>query len=188
MRRRAGDLPAGSAILYGALAVDARGVLHEADEGLAALRAVSKAPMFGAFEHQMGEGIVGGPLLSSGSIARTDAGLALRLLDRQQPERIAVPAPERAHDVYDWRELKRFRIAESRLPKGSEIRFRPPSLWEAYRGPFLLGLAIVALQALLIAALLAERSGRRDAERRVHALNRRLLTAQEDERKAIARE
>jgi signal transduction histidine kinase len=41
---------------------------------------------------------------------------------------------------------------------------------------------------LLIAALLAQRARRRSAEERVRALNRRLITAQEDERKSIARE
>ena len=52
----------------------------------------------------------------------------------------------------------------------------------------LTGLAVVAVETLLIAALLAQRSRRRHAEERVRALNRRLITAQEDERKSIARE
>ena len=94
--------------------------------------------------------------------------------------------PERY--TYDWRELHRWKIPERRLPPGSDVRFRPPSLWEAYRRPFLAGLAVLGLQALLIAGLLAQRAHRHRAEEQVRALNRRLLTAQEDERKVLARE
>ena len=75
-----------------------------------------------------------------------------------------------------------------RLPPGSTVLFRPPSLWEANRRFFLGGLGLVALQSALIAGLLAQRLRRRRAESRVRALNHRLLTAHEEERKALARE
>ena len=94
--------------------------------------------------------------------------------------------PERY--TYDWRELNRWNIPERRLPPGSDVRFRPPSLWEAYRRPLVAGLLLVGLEALLIGALLAQRARRHRAEEQVRALNRRLLTAQEDERKLLARE
>jgi signal transduction histidine kinase len=48
--------------------------------------------------------------------------------------------------------------------------------------------AIVLLQAVLIAALLLQRAGRRSAEREALGLSGRLLTAHEDERKRLARE
>ena len=32
--------------------------------------------------------------------------------------------------LYDWRELRRWGIAESRLPPGSVVLFRPPTVWE----------------------------------------------------------
>ena len=94
--------------------------------------------------------------------------------------------PER--NVYDWRELHRWNIPERRLPPGSEVRFRPPSLWEAYRRRCSRASLSSASQALLIAGLLAQRARRHRAEEQVRALNRRLLTAQEDERKVLARE
>jgi len=34
---------------------------------------------------------------------------------------------------YDWRQLQRWGISESRLPPGSEIYFREPTLWDKYR-------------------------------------------------------
>jgi len=188
MESRAAALPPHSAILYGVLEVDAANVPHEQDQGLARLRAASNAPLFGYFESQLGRGIVGGPLIPIEREGRRSAALALALLRGEAPSSLRVPAPEPVRAAYDWRELRRWNIPEERLPRGSEVLFRPPSLWLAYRRPVLFGVGIVALEALLIAGLLAQRARRRRAERQVHELNRRLLTAQEDERKAIARE
>ena len=47
---------------------------------------------------------------------------------------------------------------------------------------------VVVLQGLLIGGLLAQRARRRRAENRVRELNRGLLTAQEEERRVIARD
>ena len=44
-----------------------------------------------------------------------------------------------SHDIgngatmFNWHQLKRWGIDESRLPPGSEVRFRPRSLWDQYR-------------------------------------------------------
>ncbi len=188
MRRRAAELGPGAAILYGSLKVDGAGIAHEEEEGLVALRAVAKVPIFGAFVEQLGQGVVGGPLVPVSREARRAAGVALRLLAGDAPGRVVVPPPLPLVVAYDWRELRRFGIPLSSLPAGSDVRFRPPGLWEAHRESVLLAAAVVLLQTLLIAALLAQRSRRRLAEERVHVLNRRLLHAQEEERKVIARE
>jgi PAS domain S-box-containing protein len=50
------------------------------------------------------------------------------------------------------------------LPAGSEILFRPPSLWADYRGIIIGGLMIVVAQGLLIGALLRERNQRRRSQ------------------------
>ena len=65
---------------------------------------------------------------------------------------------------YDWRELRRWDIDESRLPRGSLLRFRSPSLWEQYRWYIIAALAIMAVQAVLITDLLLERARRRRGE------------------------
>jgi signal transduction histidine kinase len=188
MRRRAAALGPGAAILYVSLKIDGASLPHEEGEGLSALRAVAKVPIFGGFTEQLGQGIVGGPLVPIKRDARRAADVALRLLDGESPARVAVAPPVPLVVAYDWRELRRFRVPLSILPAGSDVRFRPPGLWEAHREAVLLAAAVVLLQALLIAGLLAQRSRRRAAEARVHVLNRRLVHAQEEERKAIARE
>jgi hypothetical protein len=66
--------------------------------------------------------------------------------------------------IYDWRELRRWKIGEHRLPPGSIVRFREPSLWEQYQGYIIGALVIIALQAVLILGLLFQRARRLGAE------------------------
>ncbi len=66
--------------------------------------------------------------------------------------------------TFDWRELQRWGIPESRLPPGSVVRYRTPSLWSAYRGTVLSAVAVLAVQSLLIVGLLYQRRARQRAE------------------------
>jgi len=66
--------------------------------------------------------------------------------------------------IFDWRELQRWRIDESRLPTGSIVRFRGPSLWRDYRREVLAVLGALAVQSLLIVGLVYQRRARQRAE------------------------
>jgi signal transduction histidine kinase len=97
--------------------------------------------------------------------------------------------------VFDWRQLRRWGLPEDRLPAGSEVRYRQPSLWEQYREPVAGAIAVGAAQTALIAGLLVQRRHRRRAQKALAARNAQvsvlagqLLTAQERERAAVARE
>ena len=65
---------------------------------------------------------------------------------------------------YDWRELQRWNISADRLPPGSEILFRQPTVWERYRWWIVGALFILASQAAMIAGLLLQRTRRHRAE------------------------
>jgi signal transduction histidine kinase len=188
MRSAVAALPSDSAVLFAGLYVDAARVPHEGAEALHAIRSATSAPVFGVYESQLGKGIVGGPLVSVEAEGRRSAAVALRLLAGEPPADIRVPPAEPVQNIFDWRELQRWGIDQAKLLQGSQVRYRRPSIWVAYRRQALTALAVVAVQAVLIGALLAQRARRRRAEEHVRALNRRLITAHEDERKSIARE
>jgi signal transduction histidine kinase len=187
IQKRVSALPPHSAILFGELTVDAAGVTHPRLTALTGLHAVANAPIFGLFDTQLDRGIVGGPLLSPSEAGERAAAAALRILEGAAPETLETPVTMSVL-AYDFRELERWNIPLSRLPPGSRILFRPPSVWSEYRGPIFLGVGILALQTLLIGGLLLQRSRRRVAEEEVRELARRLLTAHEDERRRLARE
>jgi len=188
IEQRVAALPANSAVFYGLLIVDAAGVPREREDVLRRLRAVSKVPLFGWMESEIGKGTVGGPYSSQRRNGEQAAAMALRILSGAEAAGPQVEVASLETPIYDWRELQRWNILQARLPPGSEIRFRQPSLWEEHRVAVTLTVGVLALQAALIATLLRERNGRRDAERQAQSLGGRLITAQEDERRRLARE
>jgi signal transduction histidine kinase len=186
MRERAATLPPNSAVIYFIFAVGADGVEHENDRALAAIRESSSAPLFGLFTEQLGKGIVGGSLFHMREFGSAAAKLAVPMLAGE----VAggnVDLPPRA-PAFDWRELQRWDIPESRLPPGAEVHFRPPSLWEQHKVLILTGIAIVLVQAALITALLLQRARLWRVKKEAAGLSGRLITAHEDERRRLARE
>ena len=96
--------------------------------------------------------------------ARPIAAVAVRMLGGEKAGDIKVPPIEFSAPKYDWRQLKRWNISESRLPPGSEILFREPTAWQRYSWQIALTLAVILAQAGLISVLLNERRRRRLAE------------------------
>ena len=171
MLQRAAVLPPRSAIFFGLLSVDAAGVTHEEGKVFARLNAVANVPMFSHTDTFFGRGIVGGPLTNTADVGRQAASVAVRILSGESPGAIKMPPIEYGAPKYDWRELKRWNISESRLQAGSEIYFRPPSPWDQYRWQITVGLAALLLQTAIIAWLVIEHRGRHFAE--TEAISRR---------------
>jgi len=188
MKRRITQLPANSAVLYGLLVIDGAGIPQERLDALAELRRVSKVPIFSLFGNELGRGAVGGPFLSESQVGKEAALLALRSLSGDRLAEPAIVAIGMHAPVYDARELAHWRIDESLLPPGSEVWFRPPSVWVVYRFEIVAAIVFMSAQALLIIALLVQRAQRRRAEQEARTLGGRLMTAYEDEGRRIARE
>jgi signal transduction histidine kinase len=164
MLKRAATLPPNSAILYLLVLVDAAGVSHEGGKSFARLRAVANAPMFSYIDTHFGDGLIGGPIISVDEVAHRAANVVTRMLSGEAPSGIKTTPIGPGVPKFDWRELQRWNISEARLPLGSEIHFRPPSMWEQYRLQMAAGLAVLIYQSALIGWLLIERRRRQLAE------------------------
>lgn len=184
---RVASLPPRSAVIFGEYAA-AAGLLREEDDALGSICRSSSVPVFGLFESQLGSGVVGGRLLSQAEVGRRAGTIARSILQGEAADSAALSPIVAGNPVYDFRELARWNIGEKSLPSGSRVLFRPVSVWDEYRGPLLIGLGVIGFQTALIAGLLVQHARRRVAEEQAHALARRLLTAQEDERRRLARD
>ena len=164
MLERVAKLPPRSFILIGLLLRDASGVTHNQDDALQRLHAVANAPINGMYKHQLGLGIVGGRLYHAEVQGAESARIAIRIL-RGDPAASFPPMIVPAQGPrYDWRELQRWNINADRLPPGSEILFRQPTVWERYRWWMVGALVIFAAQAAMIGGVLLQRRRRRRAE------------------------
>jgi len=72
--------------------------------------------------------------------------------------------------VFDARQLQKFGVSESLIPPGSRLRYRTPTLWEAYHQIVIIIVAALVIQTGLIAALLLQHRRNRESEQRFRTL------------------
>jgi signal transduction histidine kinase len=86
------------------------------------------------------------------------------MLGGERASSIEVPVIGFSAPKYDWRQLQRWNISESRLPPGSEVLFREPTAWQRYSWQIASIVVVLLIQAGLIAILLREHRRRQLAE------------------------
>jgi signal transduction histidine kinase len=162
--KQTANLPPHSAIFWNTMVIDATGVAYEGDRALTALYATANAPIFTHDDSFFGREILGGPMLSARVLSKEAGAVAVRLLGGEKPGSIRIEPVGFAKPTYDWRELQRWGISESRLPSDSEVYFREPTAWDKYRTGILFVCALILLQSGMISGLLYERRRRQIAE------------------------
>lgn len=185
---RVASLPDRSAILYTGIYSDGQGSYLTPADAVAQIAQSANRPIVVTAETFVGPGGTGGFVMMPSLIGREAAELALRILDGEPVSNIPIAEGNSIRPVFDWRQLRRWSVDESRLPAGSEIRFRAPDPWEQYRYHIFTALAVVLLQAGMIAWLLWEHRRRMRSEQAAHELSSRLIRTGEEERARLARE
>jgi len=121
----------------------------------------------------LGHGVVGGSYPDTIE-QETEAGkLAARMLSGENPDSTAIIPGPRAFVHVDQRELRHWKIAESKLPPGSIVSYRQASAWERYRKYVGVVLLLILLQAILIIGLLWQRARNRKADLRLRESEKR---------------
>jgi len=153
-------LPSDAIVLLAYFRQDQRGQIFGPGEIMSSIARASAAPVYGYSRVWLGEGIVGGALVSHADEGASIGRLVGRIL--RLPRGSPLPRPIVADVSYavDWRQLKRWGLSEDGLPPNTEVLFRTPSAWERDRGAILASLGLLIGQSLLIALLLLERQRR----------------------------
>jgi signal transduction histidine kinase len=202
LETRLAALPQHSAVYYLVVNRDGTGASFHPLEYLDRLAAVANAPMYSWVDSTLEHGILGGALKNLAAQTEAVGSLALRVLRGERADSIPVSAPNLNVNEVDWRQMRRWGISEARVPAGTRILFKEPSVWDRYKIYILGASAILLAQTGLIVGLLVQARRRRRAEKevrraqdelrtsyeRIHDLGSRLLTAQDEERSRIARE
>jgi signal transduction histidine kinase len=157
-------LPRGTVALFVSHFQDAAGQFYQPREVLEILAPLTSVPIYGLFESQVGYGLVGGTMQTWTAVGQAAATLVKRTLAGAAPQAAAQGLAMPVSTIVDWRQVQRWGIDESRLPPGTDIRFRQPTLWEAYRTQAVILTAVGVAQLMLIAALAVALQRRRAAE------------------------
>ena len=162
--KRLAALPARSAILYTSVFSDGAGQPFVPHEAVSTIAAAANAPVYVFVDQFVGLGPVGGNVYSVEMHATQAAAMGLKLLQGVPVASLPIREVGAQVDLFDSRQLKRWNLEESRLPPGSQVLFREPSLWAQYRWYIVAAIALVLLQAALIGALAVARARQRRAE------------------------
>ena len=202
LHQRVSTLPPHSAVYFVLVTQDGAGIRSHPLEYVERVTSAANAPTYCWVDSALGHGIVGGSLYRQSGAAEGVARLALHVLAGEAADGIPVGRLELNSNVVDWQQLRRWRIDEARIPAGTRIISRDPTVWDRYRRYILVAAAVLITQTALIAGLLINRKRRRAAEKELRAnqgellrayernrdLGSRLLKAQESERSRIAGE
>jgi PAS domain S-box-containing protein len=159
------SLPPQTIVLYSTLFRDGAGQAFVPHEVVERITAAANVPVYGFLDQFLGRGIVGGQLYSLDAHGQQAADLVRQILAGKQPSELPLREGAAGVALFDWRQLKRWGISESRLPAGSTILYKQPGAWELYRPEIIGASALVLLQSALIAALLVQRTRRVRVER-----------------------
>lgn len=168
------SLPPNSVILYvWQQALNEQGKLLESYEVLNRIAPEASAPIYGFGTVILGSGIVGGYLQGPEMNGAKAAELAERILSGVPAREIPVERAQRV-PMFDWRQLRRWSVAEKSLPPDSVVRFKEFTFWELYKWRIVAGITLIFLQAAFIVVLLVERRRRRRAKEALDLLNAEL--------------
>jgi len=157
-------LPRDSIVLLLTVFADSEGNAFVPAHVAGSLSAVSPAPLYAPYDTYIGNGIVGGFVETFESVGVRAADMALQILAGKDPATIAPQTnPGQAYRV-DHRAMVRWKLQESKLPPDTAVLFKEPTIWTEYRGPVNAAILIVALQSLIVGALLVQRQRRLRAE------------------------
>lgn len=171
IRERVANLDDRSAIIYTAVYSDGEGAHYPPGVALGLIAEKANRPIIVASETLIDRGGIGGFVLLPSEIGKDAASRALRILDGEDSKKNPIATlTDAVRPIFNWRQMIKWDVKESALPKGSEIRFRDQSLWEQYRWQSIAIAAAMIIQAMLISRLLQERRKRNNAE--VEAQNR----------------
>ncbi|HLP09921.1 MAG TPA: ATP-binding protein [Opitutaceae bacterium] len=165
----AGLNPERDSVLLLSWNLDVNGVARSYDEAVQRARELCPAPLFGVWSFYFGHGIVGGSLLDGREHGRELGELAAQVLAGANADPLPVVRRCRTKTLADARELARFGIPESALPRGAELRFATIPFWREHPDIVAGITLVVVLQTLTIARLLVSRRRQRHAERQLRA-------------------
>jgi PAS domain S-box-containing protein len=176
LESRVAQLPDDALVLFGSFLRDAAGRDDDSTGPLTRISWASRRPVFGVIREDLGAGIVGGVLVSMGTAGKVSAELALRVLGGEAASSIPLVDEPGVVPTFDARELERWGISRRALPAASVILYQQPGLFAQHGRAIVLGLAVIALQSVLVAGLVLQLRRRRRIEQEMARAESRYRT------------
>jgi len=161
---RVSHLPPETIVIYLSIFRDSQGTDFVPRTALALISQLANAPVYGLWENLLGQGMVGGHLMSFTAEGRMTGKIGRRVLNGERPENIPTVSEGTTAYEFDWRQLKRWGLREVDLPPGSIVHFKKYTFWEEHKGEVIATATVFSVLSLLVVGLLINLGQRRRAE------------------------
>lgn len=148
------DLPENTVILFYLLTRDGEGKGFAPWQAASMVAKAANAPVYGCLDSYIGHGIVGGRMTSMEMKGVKVGRIALRIMRGEKPSDIPVSSQVTTIDLFDWRQFKRWDIAEHRLPEGSIVIHRQETFFEQHKWLVIGVIVFIAVQSYLVGFLI----------------------------------
>ncbi len=160
-------LRAPATILLVSMYHDKTGTNLDFEHSLMVLHQAVQVPIFHLWPHGLGQGVLGGKLLSQKVQASAAALIGLRILQGADPRTIAVVMESPSRYMFDFHELQQFAINPAQLPASSEFINAPDPLYLRYRNYIYTAAVILVILAIALLVLLLQFRNRRQYQQKI---------------------
>ncbi|QJT07447.1 ABC transporter substrate binding protein [Oceanidesulfovibrio marinus] len=148
------SIPESSGLLLLSAYRDKNGASKTFEEGLAWILDHAKAPLFHLWSHGLGQGIIGGKIISQFEQGRIAGHMALRLINGEPPRSIPIIEGDQANRfAFDQLVLNKYHISDALVPPDSQILNKPPGIWSTHRIEVVAALIVFMLLAVFFVIL-----------------------------------
>jgi len=155
--------PANSVILYVRYSPGALNKTVTALEALSIIANSARVPVYSCAESLLDRGSIGGYAARLEDCGTKAAEVALQIVNGASPQDMPITLVPTI-PIFDWRQLRRWGIDESKLPPDTLLKFKELTFWEKYRWRIIGISSFSALETLLIVGLLFLRARRKRVE------------------------
>ena len=163
------QLPENSVIFFRSFFRSVEGESITVEEALRLITQNSAAPIFTTWDFTLGEGVVGGALLTGQSQGRAAGELALQILQGTPAASIPILPGSPTEIILDYNELQRYDIPAAAIPANSTILNQPVSFYRQYLKVIRIGGFFVLAQTVIISILITAVRRRKKAENELSA-------------------
>ena len=148
------NLPADSIVIYMSYFADDTGDQYTISQSVQFLAEHSFVPIYRTSVGGVGDGLLGGRMVSYDDSGRVAAGMVMRILDdKVSPAEIPVVTKGESHYYFDYQLLKKYGIDMSLVPSDAILIHRDPTFLEEYQNVLLPVLLVLLFSLLLLAAV-----------------------------------
>lgn len=168
-------IPSTSPVLLISAYQDRSGKTINFEESISIINRNLRAPLFHVYQHGMGEGVLGGKIISHYEQGKTAALLVSDILSGYPTSSINVITESPNVFMFDYEEVIKHQLNPTQLPEDAQFINLPVSFYQRYKSIIHFTILIIVVLLVFILILSINILRRREAERRLKEQNESYL-------------